>query len=74
MAIRFLMFPYTNKVECTAYDNTKLAGNEVPNFKAVNEAAVALADRENRKKFVKDCMVVIERILNRICIKDKNYK
>lgn len=58
----------------TAYDNTKLAGNEVPNFKAMNEAAVALADRENRKKFVKDCMVVIERILNRICIKDKNYK
>ena len=46
----------------------------MPNFKAVNEAAVALADRENRKKFVKDCMVVIERILNRICIKDKDYK
>lgn len=37
----------------TAYDNTKLAGNEVPNFKAMNEAAVALADRENRKNLLK---------------------
>lgn len=46
----------------------------MPNFKAMNEAVAALADRENRKKFVKDCMVVIERILNQICIKDENRK
>ena len=40
----------------TAYDNIKMEGHKVPNFKNMNESAIMLSDKDKRKQFVKECM------------------
>ena len=40
--------------------------DDVPNFKIFNEAAIALADEETRKEFVRECMQRIEESLLRL--------
>lgn len=47
----------------TAYDNTKLEENRIPNFKEMNEAAIVLSDRDKKKEFAKECVSIIDREL-----------
>ena len=40
--------------------------NRVPNFKDMNEAAISLADKENRILFVTECIEAIDLELKKI--------
>ncbi len=40
--------------------------DDVPNFKIYNDAAIALADEETRKEFVRECVQRIEESLLRL--------
>lgn len=50
----------------TGYDNSKLEGYKIPNFKYMNEAAIALSNAERRKQFIGECIAVINRELSKI--------
>ena len=41
--------------------------DSVPNFKMMNDAAIALADNERRAAFVTECIHKIETEIERVC-------
>ena len=50
----------------TAYGSTKLEKDKIPNFKEMNDAAIVLSDSDTRKKFVEECISIIDRELHRL--------
>lgn len=50
----------------TAYGSTKLEKDKIPNFKEMNDAAIILSDSDTRKKFVQECISIIDRELHRL--------
>lgn len=52
----------------SAKDSERLVDRSVPNFKDMNEAVIALADREKRTQFVKQCVKVILDELKKIVL------
>ena len=48
--------------------------DSVPNFKMMNDAAIALADNECRAAFVTECIHKIETEIERVCQRQKSVK
>lgn len=50
----------------TGYSHAKLEGYKIPDFKNMNEAAIALSDKDKRTQFVQECISVIDRELHKL--------